>query len=759
MQVNECRDLELSFEAHRSLVSRLYAIRAHVVIAATAGLALVGGMAAWQLEDTILLGLTLAGCMFTSALLLLVSRARKSPARTRQELKVNELRFAVATCAASASLSALTTWALFVTDDARVHLAVVALGLAAVATCLRNYLSPRLVKAQLLILLCPASLVLGTREQPIYVALAAGALFLGYVLAQIASGLYREALASIRKDERLNEQNIRFEAALSNMAQGLSMFDRDGRLLVFNERYLGIYGFSSEVIEIGVDLRRLLEHSKEVGNHPSRSVDELVENFATALGVDHYTYLENDLGNGKIVALAHQPLDGGGWVTTHEDITERKMAAERIAHLARHDPLTDLPNRTYFTDTLQQRLDREGRSTGLAVFCLDLDRFKAVNDTLGHAAGDALLKEVVARIRSCASPSDFVARLGGDEFAIIQEVGEQPSAATALASKILRALTDPFPVEGRLITVGVSIGIGLAASHSQDATKLVRSADLALFRAKAEGRNRYCVFAREMDEWLHTRRHLEVDLRRAIANGELRLVYQPIFNAGTCLVRCFEALLRWEHPTKGAILPDDFIPIAEETGLIASIGEWALRTASMETRSWPRRIRLAVNLSPAQISCPNLLPAVTSALAAAQLAPERLELEVTENVLLGHTDAVLARLHALRSMGIKIVMDDFGTGYSSLSNLRAFPFDKIKIDRSFVRDLADPDALAIVRAVRDLGHTFGMSITAEGVETEEQFMQLQAEGCDEVQGYFVGRSLPASQVTAFIRANYLGKAA
>ncbi len=750
----------LSIEAHRSLLRRLYSVRAHVLTIGTGGVLLVGGVAAWQIGDAILLALTLLGCLANGTLLWVVETANIHSTTSSQELRRLERRFSLAGYAGCIAVGAMTTRAILATDNSLVHLALVSLGLAAVATCLRNYFSPRLVPRQIALLVYPPSFAMAVQPEPIYWALALGGLFLGYVITQIAQAMYAEALASIQKDEVLHEQNVRFEAALSNMAQGLCMFDESGRLAVCNQRYREIYGFSDTVVKPGITLKKVIEHSRTVGNHPDKSVHQLLAQFTEVLAVSVATNFENNLGNGRTVALAHRPLDGGGWVTTHEDITERKAKDERIAHEACHDSLTDLPNRKFFSDTLEHWLEEQIPDRPIAAFCLDLDRFKAVNDTLGHAAGDALLKQVAIRIRSCGGATSFVARLGGDEFALLQRGVDQPGGAAILANDILTAFKEPFDLEGQRITVGVSMGISIAAPVSCDANKLIRNADLALYRAKSDGRGQFQFFAAEMDERLHTRRHLEVDLRRAVSEGQLTLVYQPLFDAQTRSLTCFEALLRWHHPERGTILPGDFIPIAEETGLIASIGEWVIRTAALESRNWPDQIRLAVNLSPAQISSPNLLLAITAALAAAELAPERLELEVTENVLFGDMKVALNKLHRLRSMGIKIVMDDFGTGYSSLSNLRAFPFDKIKIDRSFVRDLAsDPEALAIVRAVRDLGRTFAMSVTAEGVETEAQLEQLRREGCDELQGFLLGAPLASSDLKAFIQASLHQKAA
>lgn len=749
-----------SFQAHQQLVRKLYAVRLHVLAAAIVGLILVGSVIAWETQDPLLLSLALFGCAANVAPLLLIGKSNPKSARTTRDLDRLECGFVLAACAGAASIGAMSAGALLITDDALIHLAVVALELAAVATCLRNYFSPWLVPAQTALLVYPPAIAMAFRDHPIYWALALGSLILGYVITKIAEGLYREALTSLRKDEAFEEQYIRFKAALNNMAQGLCMYDADGRLLVCNRRYLEIYSFSDDVVRPGITLKRVLEHSQSVGNHADVPIQELFDRFATSLAVSHPAHLENDLGNGRTVALFHQPLEGGGWVTTHEDITERKAAAERIAHLARHDDLTDLPNRTFFSEMLDLWLQEQNESEQIAVFCLDLDRFKVVNDTLGHGAGDAVLKQVAARIRACGGQRSFVARFGGDEFAIVQKCLNQPAGAISLADAIMKSVTRPFEIEGRQITIGVSIGIAVAGPDLTEAHKLIRNADLALYRAKAEGRNQHRFFAAEMDDWLHNRRHLELDLRRAIPDGQLELLYQPMFHASSRSLTSFEALLRWHHPERGIISPDEFIPIAEETGLITSIGEWVLRTACTEANGWPPDICLAVNLSPVQVNSPNLVAVVASALAAAGLNPERLELEVTENVLLGYAEIALATLHTLRRMGVRIVMDDFGTGYSSLSNLRAFPFDKIKIDRSFVSDLAsDRESLAIVRAVRDLGRSFGMSVTAEGVETEAQLELLQAEGCNEVQGFLLGKPMPASDLGRFMDSSEQRKSA
>jgi diguanylate cyclase (GGDEF)-like protein/PAS domain S-box-containing protein len=436
------------------------------------------------------------------------------------------------------------------------------------------------------------------------------------------------------------------------------------------------------------------------------------------------------------------------------DVTERKQAEARIAYMAHHDALTDLPNRVLFHERLNELLTRVQRSgENLAVHCLDLDHFKGVNDTLGHPIGDELLKTVAQRLGKCLRESDLVARLGGDEFAVVQWPVDNPNEASAMANKLIEVVSKPYEVLGHECVIGASIGIALAPDDGDSADVLLRNADMALYRAKAEGRGTAHFFEPEMDRRIQMRRMLELDLRKAFANGELELYYQPLINLTTNTISGFEALLRWRHAERGMVPPLEFIPLAEEIGLIVPLGEWVLRTACAEAARWSGELKVAVNLSPAQFRNRGVVKAVLTALAYSRLPPHRLELEITESVLLGETDANLATLHQLREIGVHISMDDFGTGYSSLSYLRSFPFDKIKIDRSFVSELAErPDCLAIIRAVAGLGISLGIATTAEGIETNEQLERVRAEGCTEVQGYLFSAPRPASEIPGLIRA-------
>ena len=454
-------------------------------------------------------------------------------------------------------------------------------------------------------------------------------------------------------------------------------------------------------------------------------------------------------GDGRAISILNKPLAGGGWLATHEDVTDRRRAEERIAHMAGHDALTDLPNRMLLRERLDHELKRVKRGENLAVLCLDLDHFKSVNDTLGHPIGDELLKLVADRLRGCTREPDTIARLGGDEFAIIMTQMLKPGDAAALSRRIRESIIKPYQVDGHQIITDISIGISIAPIDGVEPDQLLKNADMALYGAKGDGRGMYRFFEAEMDKRMKERRGLEMDLRQALNNGEFELYYQPLVNLQTNEISAFEALLRWNHPSRGLISPADFVPIAEETGLIVSIGEWVLRKACKETANWPQNVKVAVNLSPAQLKSKNLMAIVMSALDDSGLQAARLQLEITETMLMQNTFATLGMLHQLRKLGVQIAMDDFGTGYSSLSYLRSFPFDKIKIDRSFIADLSNgAEPRAIVHAVAGLAKCLNMISTAEGVETQQQLDTLQAVGCTEMQGYLFSRARPAGEVLA-----------
>jgi len=523
-------------------------------------------------------------------------------------------------------------------------------------------------------------------------------------------------------------------AAMDNMSQGLCLVDNQQRLIVCNKRFLSLFDLTPDTAKPGRAIGDVLAESRHVlhGFVVSRAEhrDSLSKGTAAS-------YLQN-LDDGRTLAISHQPMPDGGWVATYQDITERRQAEARIAHLAHHDVLTDLPNRTLFLERLDAAFARaRPRFRTVAVLSLDLDRFKSVNDTFGHPFGDKLLREVARRLRQNVRETDTVARFGGDEFAILQTGQEQPTSADALARRLVQVIGAPYHLDGVEVTIGISIGISVAQSGNFD--ELLTNADMALYRAKGDGRGSLRFFDPEMDAEVQTRRALEIDLRQALLRKEFELLYQAIVNLQTYEIVGYEALLRWNHPEAGVISPAIFIPIAEEIGLISAIGDWVICRACEDAAGWPDHIKVAINLSPVQFRNRGLVSIIVSSLASSGLSPHRLELEITESALLQHNEATLATLHELRALGSSIAMDDFGTGFSSLSYLRSFPFDKIKIDRSFVQESERPDCLAIVQSVASLATKLNMSTTAEGVETWVQLERVRQAGCTEVQGFLFAR--------------------
>jgi len=557
---------------------------------------------------------------------------------------------------------------------------------------------------------------------------------------------------------QVREQHRRFNAALNNMSQGLCMIDAEHNVIVCNRRYLQIFGFSPDEVKPGISMREVMRRTVARGNQTAMNAEQLYDNYVKRLNAGRAS-IHRHLADGRVLEVVNEPMPEGGWIVTYEDITERYQAEQNIARMARHDSLTDLPNRLLFREKMAEGLARvQAGGEAMAVLCLDLDNFKTINDTLGHPIGDALLRAVADRLRGVVGEGDTIARLGGDEFAILQAASSS-YAAEALAGRVVDVLASPIMLEGHEINTGLSVGIALAPNDGIAADHLMKCADLALYRAKAEGRGLFRFFEPEMDARIQQRRALEIDLRRALASGEFHLVYQPLLNLATNVLTGMEALVRWNHPERQAVVPAEFIPVAEETGLIVPLGEWVLRRACAEAAHWPDAIRVAVNLSPVQFRNRGLVTMVTQALAAAGLPATRLEIEITEAALLQKDEMTVAMLHQLRALGVRISMDDFGTGYSSLSYLRSFPFDKIKIDRSFIADIErNGESEAIIRAIAELGASLGIATTAEGIETPEQLELVRRAGCTEVQGYLLSKPRTASEVLDLI-AGFERKAA
>ena len=590
------------------------------------------------------------------------------------------------------------------------------------------------------------------RTTLVLLAFACGAVGLGVGLA-----LRRSVLGLFdRMAREQRAESLRFNTAIDNISQGLCFFDGQQRLIVCNRRYAQMYGLSDDDVRPGTTLRAIVDARFAVGSFPAMQRETYLAWRETIAVSDEASDTELALSNGKIFAIHHEPMPDGGWVATHEDVTERRQAIAQIERMAHQDGLTGLPNRVRFRDRLNSAIGTAGRGDAIAVLCIDLDRFKVVNDTLGHPVGDDLLRAVAQRLQDCVRQDDLLARLGGDEFAIIQTAALQPGAAHSLAARLVGVMERPFDVRGHRIDVGASVGIAQWPRDGADSDQILSHADLALYAAKSAGRGDYRFFEAHMSEKANSRRTMEIDLRNAASLGQFTLHYQPIVSlAGGPAARrvlCCEALIRWDHPTLGLLLPDAFVGLAEETGLIGAIGEWVLDRATLDAARWPSDIGVCVNLSPAQMKTGRLVAAVRSALASSGLSPHRLALEIAESEPLSTIPGHATMLHALRALGVRITLDDFGAGRSSLGDLRSFRFDAIKIDRSFVADVVvRQEARAVVRAMATLGVSCGMHVAADGVENEAQRALLVELGCDQAQGDLFGRPVPLHDVAAMLR--------
>jgi diguanylate cyclase (GGDEF)-like protein len=644
------------------------------------------------------------------------------------------------------------------TTDAALQMAVIttATGYAA-AISGRNAGRPFMALGQFSFIMLPMVIALLSYPDWIHNALGVVGMLFIYGMADITLSIRDviiQALTMTRKEAalaaRFQEQANRFDVALNNMSHGLCMLDPQDRLQVWNERFLELLNLPKEPVRVGMSISQLARHSVRAGNHRTKSVKQVITELVRGLREDKFGQFHTSPDGERTLAVSRRLMADGGSVVILEDVTERKRAQERITHLAKYDELTGLANRTQFRERINAMLATvHERQSPLTIHLIDLDRFKAINDTLGHPIGDKLLKEVAFRLSSVIKPGDMITRFGGDEFVVLQTVTERRQDAEWLAKRIARALKEPFDIDGHRMDIGASIGIAMAPIDGVNADELLKKADMALYSAKNSGGGSHRFFAMDMEEAVQERRALELDLRDALALGQFRLNYQPLVDLRTGRVTTCEALLRWTHPQRGEVPPAVFIPVAEETGQIIALGEWALHSACTEAASWPHGVKVAVNLSPVQFRDRGLALQVVTALAKSGLSPQRLELEVTERLLLEDSDGTLSTMQQLNNLGVGLSLDDFGTGYSSLNYLRKYPFHKIKIDQSFICDLGDErGAKAIIGAVASLGADLDKIVVAEGIETEDQRKLVTEHGCHEGQGYLFGRPMSGEAIRA-----------
>jgi diguanylate cyclase (GGDEF)-like protein len=587
----------------------------------------------------------------------------------------------------------------------------------------------------------------GWRQQAAMIGAGSAALLFCSIYLLLAVKRHVRRLS--QSEAMLAQKSNQLDTALNNMSQGLTMFDEQKRLIVCNAQFAKIYGLAPAQTQPGTPLKTILEARVAAGSDP-QNVQNYVERRLEHTSKANSSCAVDTLRDGRSISVAYEPMIGGGWVTIHQDITRQKGIEIELERLARYDGLTGLSNRTLFIEKASAAMIRV-RQTGesLAIMMLDLDRFKAVNDSLGHPAGDLLLQEVGRRLRRITREVDNVARFGGDEFAILQIVAKgREGGGTDLARRIVAEITAPFDLDGQWATIETSIGIANASQDGEDPETLIKKADLALYAAKSQGRNQHCCFVPAMAAEALDRRGLEEDLSGAIARNEFELHYQTIFDLESRECCGVEALVRWRHPKRGLISPDQFIPLAEANGSIVPLGDLILRQACAEVAKWPSHLKVAVNLSAAQFRQSDLVGALKSALKDTAMPAHRLELEITETVLLERNERTLAVLHKIKSLGVSIVLDDFGIGYSSIKYFEMFSFDKIKIDRSFIRNITSQNVgAAIVCAIAGLARSLGIAATAEGVETAEQIVALRAAGCQLAQGFLLSHPVPACELT------------
>ncbi len=756
------RDYPLPAEFYISFVDSLYSDARTLFVGSIAAV-VIAFIAAWKSGEMRLLAFALAmiAVLVARAADLRAYASHRPNLRTAEDCKRWEIRYGIG---ATAFYALLGTWVFVVfatTHDPYVHLLSFSAALAyMVGISGRNFASRPLVLAQIIAAGVPLTAALLSFGD-VYHTIFAFVVLVPFILSLkfMADRLRRILVDAVVATRDVSLLAARFDTALNNMPHGLCMLDADQRVVVANKRLTELLGIRSDDVHKGLSLRELLRQCARAGVISSPRVERIAADLEGYLSGDIGSDLTVEVRDGRTLALTFHPMENGGSVVLVEDITERKNAEAKISHLARYDALTGLPNRTFFREQLDRTLALIRRSGHCALMFVDLDQFKQVNDTLGHRAGDAVLSAVADRLRAIVRESDVVARFGGDEFVILQAPVQRREEVDALAKRVVEAIALPYEIDVHQIVIGASVGIALAPEDGDNADTLLKNADMAVYRAKAEGRAAWRFFEPEMDAQAQARRSLELDLRDAVASGAFEVYYQPLINLKTHQIATCEALLRWPHPTRGMVLPGEFIQVAEEMGLIVEIGNWVLHQACAECMKWPDSVRVAVNLSPIQFRRGDVVGVVRHALAAAGLPASRLEIEITESTLLEDTEATRAMLQELHDFGVRISLDDFGTGHSSLSYLHNFPLHKVKIDRTFLEGIeANGRSLTLLSGVARLSAELGMCVVVEGIETEEQLALVTREkNIDEAQGYLFSPAIPSGSIRKLLRAMYAGQ--
>lgn len=755
-------DADLAVEIRAALVESLFAPVGSLAVGAVT-CSMIGAAVALRAGDPTIMAISLG--IFAVGLVRVASALLYRKHKSNNQLAATKLWehiYELGAWAFSGLLGMLCWVTITHTTDSSLQMAVATTSAAyAAAISGRNAGRPFIAVGQLTLATLPLTIALLRYPDWIHNAVGVAVLLFIYGMIDITLGIRDiivQALTMTRKEAaiaaRFAEQAKRFDIALNNMSHGLCMLDQRDCLQVWNERFLELLHLEKAPIRVGMRVTQLVRHSIRAGNHRAKGVRQVVADLATSLRENKTDQFYTSIDGDRTLAVSRRQMDDGGSVIILEDVTERRRAQERIVHLAKFDELTGLANRTQFHERITAMLAAMPIGENyLAIHLIDLDRFKEINDTLGHPIGDKLLKAVAMRLSTVIGPTDMITRFGGDEFVVLQTNITRDQDVKWLAQRLIRTLKDPFEIDSHRIDIGASIGIAMAPNDGIDADELLKKADMALYAEKTGGGGAVRFFASEMEQAAQERRALELDLREALIQDQFCLHFQPLVNLATGRVTTCEALLRWVHPRRGSVSPAIFIPIAEETGLIIALGEWALNRACEEAATWPGDVKVAVNLSPIQFKDRGLPLQVVTALAKSGLYAQRLELEVTERLLLEESAGTFAAMEQIKNLGVNLSLDDFGTGYSSLNYLRKFPFHKIKIDQSFICDLGDGrDARAIIGAVASLGAGLDKIVVAEGIETEEQKKLVIAQGCHEGQGYLFGRPMSGEAIRERLQA-------